>query len=153
MADGAPITLEAVAKPGFVFDYWTYSNGNDTLCGSPVSNNFAEGTTITAHFKTGGDTVITQIAYTLLPNPAQDWLHVEFLVPEDESCLQHGRTDVALFEILDMKGRLVSTSEKRLVQNGINNLSFSIAHLPEGVYLVRFKTSFFEEMQKVVVGG
>jgi hypothetical protein len=76
---------------------------------------------------------------TLYPNPTADIMNVE---------LELKHKGYLTFEILDMEGRLVKLLLRDEVKKGKNNFSFSMAPLPDGIYILKIMNGDKEVLAK-----
>lgn len=79
--------------------------------------------------------------FLVYPNPSKDVVNFEFNYPMAEA--------QAKVEIYNVTGS-VYESTSYTIQNGLNNLSYSFEHLPEGNYIIRVTTPYRVYTSKIL---
>ncbi len=88
-------------------------------------NGYGEYTDFVAVQPDGNEAFIHRI----FPNPAEDKIFASLVIPAEGSFL---------FQILDLTGRLLSSTQHELLM-GTHELSGDVSHLPSGQYLLRIR--------------
>jgi hypothetical protein len=71
--------------------------------------------------------IVNSADLRVFPNPADQWMHIDFLIPESGE---------VRFVLRDMAGRQVGVILERNCQKGKNILTFNTHLLPSGIYFV-----------------
>ncbi|MEE4175996.1 MAG: T9SS type A sorting domain-containing protein [Bacteroides sp.] len=141
-AFGEAVTITATPNTNFVFQHWTgdteYLDDPDEATATVTMP--AAPLTLTAHFlDVTGISDITEQSLRVFPNPARDQLHIEFYASGKE----------VILELMNMQGHLVD--QLIINESGKVKASFTIADLPEGLYLLVIRSEKAYVAQKVVV--
>jgi len=86
--------------------------------------------------------IANESALQLYPNPASDYLHIKFTSAFDQR--------IAVSTI-DMIGRVVIQNRAVNVKEGMNDVSYNVAHLPPGLYFIKIQTAGNAYMEKVEI--
>ena len=78
----------------------------------------------------------------LFPNPASEEVHIEFNSPIGQS--------IAV-ATTDMLGRVVGQNNNVTVAEGMNDVSYNVANLPPGVYLIKIQAADNVYLKKVQI--
>ena len=88
-----------------------------------------------------GNTVVSQYDIKVFPNPSQEFIHIEYVLPK--------KTNVNI-SIFDVAGRKVKSVTNENQGSGTYRKSFDVGNIPQGVYFVRLHTSDKSIVEKVI---
>lgn len=128
---GVPITLQAVALPGFVFSHWS---GDVESTEAELTLNGTKDVAITANFvqKDMGTGDIDKVDFLLYPNPANEVLNIA----------SASTTDI-LYTITNITGQTID-------QGIIKDQKLDVRKLNKGVYLIELKQDHKRVVKKFI---
>lgn len=136
--DGVPISITAVANPGYHFVEWFSDNilllnsKNEQIVLNPDCDN-----RFTAFFSSSAE----NNAFFVYPNPASDILHTGFIIENP------GETNLQLFTI---SGSLILEYSNYL-EAGPHFVDFETEQLASGIYLLKMNTAGIVKTSKIVI--
>jgi hypothetical protein len=119
--DGVPVTVTAIANPGYVFANWN----NDTLTHAELELNVTEATTMLAVFKPNYIPFGSNVK--VYPNPATSSLEIIYEA--------NNGTDLATIQVIDVNGRVVLVDDVESVNDVVLH-DIDVSNLPNGYYIV-----------------
>ena len=132
-----PIDLAAIPKAGFQFSHW--SGDIDAIGIDPneatIKINMPSALTLKANFtEIISNTELLQVveSFDLYPNPSSSNLNIR---------LYDEKAQVLSISIFDQNTKLIQNLWSGKSNRGETNLSFQLAHLPKGVYLIQLKNA------------
>jgi len=138
--DGVPVTMTVLPNPGYRFLYWK----SPIIIQTPITNNtltvnVTNNEEFTAYFKT------TDYIFDVYPNPFVDEFIVNYEIPEEKQ--------VSL-KLYDVVGRevmeLISNNDFQQAGNYSITIDTRKYSLSDGIYFLKFTTSDFSKMIKLV---
>ena len=127
-------------KPGFHSPLY---NINLDTAGGPLHITDAKYYTGPLYLTSGvSDINGSHASMQVYPNPATDAIHVKFNLQA---------TDAAVLTITDVTGRAVATINSDQMNVGSNDISYTTANIPSGIYVVKLHSAEGNVSQKVVV--
>lgn len=85
---------------------------------------------------------LTKATMKVYPNPVADNLTVEFKLI---------KTEEVIISVFDMNGRMVKTYNLATQIQGVNNASFNLSDLSDGVYIVKMQTPSSQAASRIIV--
>lgn len=138
--DGVPVTITAIANPGYEFKYWEANSNlstNDSL--SSISLNIDTNDVFKAHFQ------MLELGLDVYPNPFSNTITINFQLPKNM------QVSVKLYSII---GQEVATiiSPDTFHPEGTYSFDFDTngLALAQGMYFIELKTSEFTKIVKLV---
>jgi hypothetical protein len=138
--NGVPVTITAMANPGYSFDHWEAPALNTSATADrSVTLNIANNEKFVAHFTPGDGNIV---AY---PNPFIDNLELEYTVPTD------GAVSVKLYSIIGKEAATI-VPEGTFKSAGEHTLSLNLGgySLADGVYFIELTGPDFNKTLRVV---
>ena len=138
--DGVPVTMTVLPNPGYRFLYWK----SPIIIQTPITNNtltvnVTNNEEFTAYFKA------TDYIFDVYPNPFVDEFIVNYEIPEEKQ--------VSL-KLYDVVGRevmeLISNNDFQQAGNYSITIDTRKYSLSDGIYFLKFTTSDFSKMIKLV---
>lgn len=128
---GVPITLQAIALPGFIFSHWS---GDVESTEAELTINGTANVNITANFvqKDMGTGDIDKVDFLLYPNPANEVLNIA----------SASTTDI-LYTITNITGQTID-------QGIIKDQKLDVRKLNKGVYLIELKQDHKRVVKKFI---
>ncbi|MDQ3046381.1 MAG: CotH kinase family protein, partial [Bacteroidota bacterium] len=138
--DGVPVTLTALANPGYEFKFWEKNSNlsmNDSI--SEITLNIDSSDVFKAHFTTLENNL------DVFPNPFSDHLTINFQLPE---ALQ---VSLKMYSILGQEVTEI-ISPNAFQTEGLHTITFDVNDiaLAQGLYFVELKTKHFSKTVKLV---
>lgn len=138
--DGVPVTITAIANPGYEFKYWEANSNltvNDSI--SSITLNVDTSDLFKAHFD------MLELGLDVFPNPFSNNININYQLPKNM------QVSIKLYSIIGQEvAEIVSpntfhTEGSHSVQFDTNGLS-----LAQGLYFIEMKTSDFTKTIKLV---
>lgn len=138
--DGVPVTITAIANPGYEFKYWEANSNlaiNDSI--SSITLNIDTNDLFKAHFE------MLELGMDVFPNPFSNIITINYQLPKNM------QVSIKLYSIIGQEvAEIVSpntfhTEGSHSVQFDTNGLS-----LAQGLYFIELKTSDFTKTVKLV---
>lgn len=127
------VRAEAIAMPGYQFNYWT-DNG---VVKGPSSNYFFAANKdryLTAYFTKSTSQIIDAIwSYKVTPNPASDFVYIEFDKP------------ISKFSIS------ITSLDGRKIAQYFDQTKIPVENLPRGTYFLELKSEDLVKVEKLVL--
>ncbi len=138
--DGVPVSITAIANPGYEFKYWeANSNLTSNDSSASISLNIDSNDVFKAHFD------ILEVGLDVYPNPFSDNITINFQLPESM------QVSLKLYSII---GQEVATiiSPSGFHDEGSYSINYDTngLSLASGMYFIEFKTKEFTKIVKLV---
>jgi hypothetical protein len=138
--DGVPVTMTAIANPGYHFNHWlspvliTVPDPN-----SSMTMNITSDDTFTAYFD------VLENSFSVYPNPFSDQLTVNYTLPKSKQIS---------IKVYDVIGRIITKpiSDLTMQTEGVHSFIFDANDyaLADGVYFIKIKTDDFSQTVKII---
>jgi len=79
----------------------------------------------------------------IFPQPAQDYLSISFKADQDYTFVK--------LHLIDITGRILSTTFVKYLPKGENSLSLSLNDVPNGIYFLKLESDEFQIAKKVII--
>ncbi len=139
--NGVPVTITAVANPGYSFEYW---NSPSQLITDSLSTTFTENVPINEKFTAYFDKLFFDVQ--VYPNPSNDNFSVEYILEKD--------TQLSI-KLYSVDGKLIKTilADDQLQLEGKYSLEIksSELNLSKGVHFLVFESESFSKNIKLVL--
>ena len=138
--DGVPVTITAIANPGYEFKYWEANSNlatNDSI--ASITLNVDTNDVFTAHFD------VLELGLDVYPNPFSDNITINFQLPESM------QVSLKLYSVI---GQEVATiiSPNTFHEEGSYSFTFDTnsLSLASGMYFIELKTKEFTKTIKLI---
>lgn len=139
--DGNPVTITAVANPGYSFSHWdsdfTLTQPNDTIS---IERNVTVNDEFTAYFNT------IEYGLNVYPNPFNNQVTIHVSIPDEEVQV--------ILRIHDVVGNIVMDilPSGSFVESGEHNytINFGNSEMADGLYFISLTTAEYNQTVKLV---
>ena len=138
--DGVPVTITAIANPGYEFNYWEANNNittNDSSAG--ITLNISSDDLFKAHFD------FLEPGMDVYPNPFNDIVTINYQIPESM------QVSIKLYSILGQEVAEIVSPES-FQKEGSHSLNFNTNNLSisQGLYFIELKTKDVSKTTKLI---
>lgn len=138
--DGVPVTITAIANPGYEFNYWEANNNittNDSSAG--ITLNISSDDLFKAHFD------FLEPGMDVYPNPFNDIVTINYQIPESM------QVSIKLYSILGQEVAEIVSPESFQME-GSHSLNFNTNNLSisQGLYFIELKTKDVSKTTKLI---
>jgi hypothetical protein len=100
-----------------------------------------------SRFKVQGSRLNEAVSVVVYPNPAKDFLNVEFVMDDTDARTAHCMS----MELVTLQGIVVAKQTVPDTRTGLNKTTMDLRNLPNGAYMLKVTVGDKSEIKKVIV--